>query len=129
MSKTNTKADINILADEINKLGSDSNFNLVLQLSIAGLLLDKLLDVESRKIGHSKKRYQILYFIILHGGTVKATSLSKELFNSKQALTKIIDGLEKEGLVARNSKNKDRRVKDIVITKKGIEEIKKALPL
>ena len=130
MGKIDTTKDIGILADEINtKLRSDLTYNVVVQLVNTGWLLEKLLDVEGRKIGLSSNRYQILYGLILNGGTMNATNLSKQLFKSKQTLTQTIDGLEKEGLVVRESKNKDRRIKDIIITKKGIEEIRNSLPV
>ena len=130
MGKRDTRAEISIVADEINtKLRSDSRYNILVPLLNTGRLLEKLLDVTAKKIGLSNNRYEILYSLILYGGTMKATDLSKQLFRSKQALTQTIDGLEKDGLVVRELKNKDRRVKDIVITKKGIEEIRNALPV
>lgn len=130
MGKIDMRAEIGMLANEINTvLRSDLRYNVVFQLVNAGWILEKLLDVTARKIGLGRSRYEILFSLILNEGTMKATDLSKQLFKSKQTLTQVIDGLERDGLVVRESKNKDRRVKDIVITKKGIEEIRNALPV
>lgn len=52
--------------------------------------------------------------------------LAQKTFTDNSAITRIIDNLQKYGMVERKSKDSDRRLKLIYITKKGIEEVNKA---
>lgn len=129
MSKNSTVPDIKTLANKIDKLRTSLNINLGLQLLITGELINRITSIEDKKIGLTRERYDLLFYIIGKGGTTNATDLSKVMLKPKQMLTKIIDGLEKDRLVARNSKNKDRRIKNITITIDGIKEVERVLPL
>jgi len=46
------------------------------------------------------------------------------MLRSKHSVTKIIDGLEKEGLIARSATEKDRRVTSLKLTARGLERVK-----
>lgn len=46
------------------------------------------------------------------------------MLRSKHSITKIIDSLEKEGLVIRDFTNKDRRITFIKLTAAGLEHLK-----
>jgi DNA-binding MarR family transcriptional regulator len=65
-----------------------------------------------------------MYCLILMGGSSTPTQLAKKMFRSKHSMTKIIDSLEKEGLVMRDYTNKDRRVTFIKVTTDGLEYVK-----
>jgi DNA-binding MarR family transcriptional regulator len=99
------------------------------QLLYTGLILNKYINISARKYG-SKTRAQldILHTLIVHGGTMKPTELSKLTFRSKQTVTEIIDNLETNGCVKRELKGKDHRTKKVIITRKGLESIKANLP-
>jgi DNA-binding MarR family transcriptional regulator len=56
------------------------------------------------------------------------TELSKGVFRSKHAITRAVDSLEKEGLVAREGIGTDRRTRRVAITKEGLDVIKQAMP-
>jgi DNA-binding MarR family transcriptional regulator len=65
-----------------------------------------------------------MYCLVLMGGSTTPTQLAKKMFRSKHSMTKIIDSLEKEGLVMRDYTNKDRRVTFIKITQDGLDYVR-----
>ncbi len=70
-----------------------------------------------------------LYFLVINGGESTPTRLSKDLLRSKHSVTKIIDSLEKEGMVVRDFSSKDRRVTSIRLTEAGLEHLRKRFDL
>jgi len=69
-----------------------------------------------------------MHSLVLHGGSLKPTELSKTLFRSKQNITGILDNLERDGLVKRELTGKDRRTRRVRITGKGLEAVRASLP-
>ncbi len=65
-----------------------------------------------------------LYFLLLNGGDLTPTQLAGVMLRSKHSVTKIIDSLEREGLIVRDFTNKDRRVTSIKLTSSGLEHLK-----
>jgi DNA-binding MarR family transcriptional regulator len=72
----------------------------------------------------SRLQGSALYFLLLNGGTLTPTQLAGVMLRSKHSVTKIIDSLEKEGLVVRDFTNKDRRVISVKLTTSGLEHLK-----
>jgi DNA-binding MarR family transcriptional regulator len=65
-----------------------------------------------------------LYFLLLNRGELTPTQLAGLMLRSKHSVTKIIDSLEKEGLIIRDFTNKDRRVTSVKLTSTGLEHLK-----
>jgi len=65
-----------------------------------------------------------LYFLLLNNGESTPTQLARDMLRSKHSVTKIIDSLEKEGLIVRDFTNKDRRVTSVKLTASGLEHLK-----
>ena len=59
----------------------------------------------------------------------KQHELGSLLLVSRADVTKVIDGLEKRGLVTRSASQEDRRVKVIRITKAGKTLVQRIIPL
>ena len=72
----------------------------------------------------SRLQGSTLYFLLLNGGESTPTQLARDMLRSKHSVTKIIDSLEKEGLVARDFTSKDRRVTSIKLTAAGLQHLK-----
>jgi DNA-binding MarR family transcriptional regulator len=72
----------------------------------------------------SRLQGSALYFLLLNGGESTPTRLANTMLRSKHSVTKIIDSLEKEGLIVRDFTNKDRRVISIRLTVSGLEHLK-----
>jgi DNA-binding MarR family transcriptional regulator len=72
----------------------------------------------------SRLQGSALYFLLLNGGESTPTQLANVMLRSKHSVTKIIDSLEKEGLVVRDFTNKDRRVTPVRLTLKGLKRLR-----
>jgi DNA-binding MarR family transcriptional regulator len=72
----------------------------------------------------SRLQGSALYFLLLDGGTSTPTRLADQMLRSKHSVTKIIDSLEKEGLVIRDFTSQDRRVTSVRLTQKGLEHLR-----
>lgn len=58
--------------------------------------------------------------------SLSMNDLAQKTFTDNSAITRIIDNLQKYGMVERKSKDSDRRIKLIHITEKGNETVLKA---
>jgi DNA-binding MarR family transcriptional regulator len=70
-----------------------------------------------------------LKFIITRGGSLTPSQLATIMLRSNYSITKIIDNLEKEGLVKRTRNGKDRRSLNIEVTLKGMRYVESNLKL
>lgn len=70
-------------------------------------------------------RFTALSLLIRKGGNLTPTELSQMMFRSKHSITKIIDGLEKDGYVIRVRDKKDRRSLHVRITAKGLNHVRR----
>jgi DNA-binding MarR family transcriptional regulator len=120
--------DLTSLAEDIRAIGDDLRFRLAVQLLNAGWLLDKYLTVKARTYGQNRSRFDTMHTLIIHGGVMKPSDLSRMLFRSKQTITQITDVLERDGLVKRELAGQDRRTKRVMVTKRGLEFLRTSLP-
>ena len=116
------------LSEDIKAMAADLRYNTGLEILYTGLLLDKYIDIRARKFGQNRSRLDIMHTLIAHGGILKPSDLGKMTFRTKQTITKVIDGLERDGLVTREPIGTDRRTRKVVITKKGLDSIRESLP-
>jgi DNA-binding MarR family transcriptional regulator len=66
-----------------------------------------------------------MWHLVCAGGTSTPTRMAAKMFRSKHSVTKIVDNLEKEGLIVRDFSSRDRRVTQIRLTLAGIQYLKK----
>lgn len=66
--------------------------------------------------------------VLLHLGSLSQKVIGEKLLRSSGNIVKVIDNLERDGLVLRKPDLKDRRAYKIVLTKKGERIIKKIFP-
>ncbi len=88
--------------------------------------LDEILQTKNLNIS----KFNILMIIKHAGGYdgIQQNEISKRLLVTASNITKLLDKLEKEGLITRNSKKDDRRVKLIRITDYGSNLLDKVWP-
>jgi DNA-binding MarR family transcriptional regulator len=72
----------------------------------------------------SRLQGSALYFLLLNGGASTPTQLAGTMLRSKHSVTKLIDSLEKEGLIVRDFTSKDRRVTSVRLTSAGLEHLR-----
>lgn len=85
--------------------------------------LIRYIEIVMKKNVVSRLQGQALRYLILSGNTMTPTKLARLMYRSKHSMTKIIDNLEKQGLVVRDHTGKDRRVTNIKITSTGLDYV------
>lgn len=85
--------------------------------------LIRYIEIVMKKNVVSRLQGQALRYLILSGNTMTPTKLARLMYRSKHSMTKIIDNLEKQGLVVRDHTGKDRRVTNIRITSAGLDYV------
>ena len=118
--------------EEIEKLASDIRAQHEDLTVDTFLLLDSTYDVIHRYVdmhfsNHtlSQTGFKVLNALILYGGHMIPTDISKKIFRSKHSVSKVIFTLESHGLVKIGSVGEDRRKREVKITAKGLAVAKK----
>ncbi len=121
----NTKSSMASLAREIRELSQQSRISTFLSFIYTADIVNRYLDIELAKLPTRGTGFNILHHLILRGGTMTPTDISKRVFRSRQSVTKTIDTLEKQGLVKREPIGDDRRNRKVSITREGVDFIKR----
>jgi len=126
--KEDTKSSIKSIAKEIKDQANELRVDTLLSFLSTSDIISRFVDIEAREHPITRSGFNVLHLLILHNTVMMPTEISKRTFRSKHAVTKIIDTLEKQGFVKRinSDNNNDRRVRNVTITRKGIELVKKA---
>lgn len=95
----------------------------------------KSMDVISRCLLRELEKYTtsptgnaVLHTLIRSGGALTQTQLCERVYRSKNAISSLVNTLEKQKLVKREGNSDDRRNKTVVLTKKGERFTKKLAP-
>jgi DNA-binding MarR family transcriptional regulator len=72
-------------------------------------------------------RTNALIFLITRGGSLTPSQLARIMLRSNYSITKLIDGLEKDGLVRRCRDNRDRRSINLEVTSESLNYVKSSL--
>jgi len=125
MSKVSNH-DIQSMADEIREQAAQLRVLTLLSFVYTADVVNRYLDIEVARYPVSRTGFSILHNLVLHGGTMTPTNLSKRVFRSKHAVTRVVDKLEKLGFVKRDGIGSDRRVRKVSITNEGLAFVKEA---
>ncbi len=110
--------------------GQDKNTRLIHTIGLLWTQISTQLDevLATKKLNISK--FNILMIIKHVGGYdgIQQNEISKRLLVTASNITKLLDKLEKDGLITRNAKKDDRRVKLIRITDYGSQILDKIWP-
>lgn len=81
-----------------------------------------------KKFGISSDQGLFLKFVVDAPGSTQ-TQLAEQMHKDKTTVTRMIDLLEKKGMLYRKVSLKDRRIFQIYVTEKTIREVEKLAPL
>jgi DNA-binding MarR family transcriptional regulator len=81
-------------------------------------------EITLNKEGVNRLQWGAMSLLIVRGGCLTPTQLARFMFRSKHSITKVIDGLEKEGFVIRDRVGKDRRTIQVRITSAALGYMK-----
>jgi DNA-binding MarR family transcriptional regulator len=86
--------------------------------------------MEAALAGHDFTLMQWIVLLYLRDGIARtASDISREFRHDSGALTRVIDQLERRGLLARHRSTSDRRVVELAVTAKGERTIEELLPV
>jgi len=119
---------VDSLANDIRAQSKDLKGNAFLSFVYTADIVDRYLGIEMRKRGGNPARFNILHTLITHNGSMTPTDLSIKVFRSKHSITRVVDTLEKDGLVKREPLGEDRRIRKVRITKKGLDLVTSTMP-
>jgi DNA-binding MarR family transcriptional regulator len=108
------------LASDIRAQSQRLELNTFNSLLFTADMVSKYLDIETAEYSIGRTGLNLLFTLVLHGGSMTPTAISKKIFRSKFAVTKMMDTLEKRGLVKRGLIGNDRRTREVFITEKGL---------
>jgi DNA-binding MarR family transcriptional regulator len=115
------------LAADIRVMADDLKYGAGIMNLFTGALMDRYLRMKTTTYGLNRAKMEILHTLIVRDGQAKPSDLSRSTFRSKQGITRIIDSLEKDGLVKRILVGQDRRTREVSITQKGLGAVRNTL--
>jgi DNA-binding MarR family transcriptional regulator len=102
---------------------------LFFRLNLAQRVLMKSVDKEiQEKIGVSATQVAALMYLIQHDGCL-LVDLSRELLQTKSAITTLVERMERNGFIQKMPSLKDKRASQLFLASKGKDKLKQALPL
>jgi len=122
------QADIDTLSKEIKLFSSAMRQDTWLSIITTADAVNRYLTIRLRRARSHSTRYGILNALVTHEGHMTPTALSKAVFRSKYNITRVVDKLERDGLVERHSSSTDARVRRVIITPRGIDFIRETMP-
>lgn len=125
MSKISNQ-ELQSMADEIREQAAQLRVLTFLSFMYTSEVVSRYLDIELARYPVGRTGFSVLHNLVLHGGTMTPTDLSKRIFRSKHAITRVVDRLEKFGYVKRDDIGSDRRVRKVSLTKEGLTFIKES---
>jgi DNA-binding MarR family transcriptional regulator len=106
-------------SQELSGLSKQINIDFIKYITFADTVI-RYIEIALEQTNVSRLQAGILHFLVLHKGKWTPSQLAKIMFRSKHSLTKLLDGLEQQGLIVRDNSEKDRRVTHIRITPAGV---------
>ncbi|GAA2823213.1 MarR family transcriptional regulator [Kitasatospora sp. CM 4170] len=116
---------------QLNRYGLSADPQAVLvaaRLMAAGARLGQAGEAHFARFGLSTGRYRLLADLEDHGGEKSPSQLAASLGVSRATVTGLVDGLEREGLVARRPSTEDGRGNVVVLTALGAERLRELAP-
>ena len=96
----------------------------------AGTTLTAGLDAHlQEQLGISLPEQDLLKQLDVNGGALTLGALARRLFFSKAGMTKMVDRLERAGLVRRERSDQDRRSISAVLTDDGLQAVRRSREL
>ncbi|MDI2129903.1 MarR family winged helix-turn-helix transcriptional regulator [Yinghuangia seranimata] len=106
-------------------LSADPQSVLVaVRLMAAGARLGQASEVHFARFGLSTGRYRLLVDLEDHQGEKSPSQLAASLGVSRATVTGLVDGLERDGLVARRASAEDGRGAVVVLTARGAQRLR-----
>ena len=117
------------LAGYIQEKNEEIKLKSMIEFMRLSHLMDKYLDSTLGTFGLNRTQRRLINFILYKNESMTPTELSKLSLLTIDAVNKSIDNLDKKGLTRSYRSKKDRRLRKVTLTEKGLEIIEKTLPV
>ncbi|MGW7315658.1 MarR family winged helix-turn-helix transcriptional regulator [Streptomyces sp. NPDC054854] len=97
---------------------------VAVRLISAGARVGRAAEAHFARFGLSTGRYRLLADLEDHGGEKSPSSLAADLGVTRATVTGLLDGLEREGLIARRPSTEDGRGTVAVLTARGAQRLR-----
>ncbi|MGV9266200.1 MarR family winged helix-turn-helix transcriptional regulator [Kitasatospora sp. NPDC003701] len=101
---------------------------VAVRLISAGARVGRAAEAHFARFGLSTGRYRLLADLEAHGGEKSPSRLAADLDVSRATVTGLLDGLEREGLIARRPSAEDGRGTVAVLTARGAQRLRDMAP-
>jgi DNA-binding MarR family transcriptional regulator len=102
---------------------------IILSLLTSFEVLERYLELELIRSGASLNRFHVMSTLYKNHGEMMPSEIGKGVFRASNTITAVVNTLEKQGLVRRETSPEDGRVKRVVITEKGWKEANNLTPV
>lgn len=120
---------LDALAGRLRAQAMDLRFDNFLSFVYTSEVVNQYLDTQLRKSSLNRTQMSILHILITHGGVMTPTELSCRVQRSKHATTRSVDNLDELGLTKSSRTKKDRRLRKVAVTEKGLDMVESTMPL
>jgi DNA-binding MarR family transcriptional regulator len=114
------KQDLENAADILQRQYADIKTDTFLKFLATLDIFTRYLDLQYTSKRATRSGFNVLNTLVLYGGSMTPTEISKKLFRSKNAICHVVATLESRGLVTTVRANKDRRSIEVHITPEGL---------
>ncbi|WP_327418689.1 MarR family winged helix-turn-helix transcriptional regulator [Streptomyces sp. NBC_01233] len=116
---------------QVERYGLQADLQAVLvavRLISAGARVGRAAEAHFARFGLSTGRYRLLADLEAHGGEKSPSRLAADLDVSRATVTGLLDGLEREGLIARRPSAEDGRGTVAILTARGAQRLRDLAP-
>jgi len=117
----------NVTPEEIKAIDKELRSRYFPRLVVFADVINRYLNIARRSGNISWLRTSALLFIVTRGGQLTPSELASIMLRSNYSITKLLDGLEKEGLIKRSHSSRDRRKVTLELTPAGLQFLKDSL--
>lgn len=125
MVKKSLHEKIEKIANDMRVHHEDLTIHTFLLVESTSDVINRYFSLCSGRQKVSKTGFKVLNMLILNGGSMNPTEISREVFRSKHSVSKVIYTLENHGWVKIVPAGEDRRKKEVRITARGVAVAKK----
>ncbi len=126
---TKNSKELKSMADDLRNQHKDLRVDNSYDLLRTAAMLNNFLNKGYRKLGMKQNQAILLSFMLANGGVMTPTELQNKVFRTNNAIGSSLDSLDKLGLTKSSTSKTDRRLRRVTLTEKGLEVIKRMLPI
>lgn len=114
-------------SESIKEISQEILSNMFPRLVVFSDVINRFVGIVFKDKINWLKIESLIQLAVIGKGAMAHSEMARNLLRSKQQITKLVDGLEKEGLIQRELDKDNRRITHVRITMEGIAYIKQSL--